>query len=181
MVAIGDADADARAGENLLAVDVEALVESAQDALGDISSLLRVDDPVEQDGELVAAEARHRIGGAHRRAEPGGNLLEHEVSRRVPEAVVDRLEVVEVDEDDGDRETAALHAGERVLNAVGEERAIRKTRDRVVERLMRQLVLERLLLADVAAVEDDAADVLLLKKVGLLYLELQPRAVPVSQ
>ena len=68
-----------------------------------------------------------------------------------------------------------------MLNAVGEERAIRKTRDRVVERLMRQLVLERLLLADVAAVEDDAADVLLLKKVGLLYLELQPRAVPVSQ
>ena len=46
---------------------------------------------------------------------------------------------------------------------------------------MRQLVLERLLLADVAAVEDDAADVLVLEQVGVLHLEAKRRAVTVLE
>ena len=66
---------------------------------------------------------------------------------------------------------------ERVLDAVGEERAVREVGDRVVERLVCELVLERLALADVAAVEHDSADVLVLEQVGVLHLELQPTAV----
>ena len=44
--------------------------------------------------------------------------------------------------------------------------------DRVVERLVGELLLERLALADVAAVEDDAADVLVVEQVGVQDLEL---------
>ena len=71
-----------------------------EDAPGDVGGLLRVDDAVEQDGELVAAEAGDGVGRPHGRLEPGGDLLQHEVAGGVTEAVVDRLEVVEVDEDD---------------------------------------------------------------------------------
>ena len=77
--------------------------------------------------------------------------------------------------------SAADRAHDRVLDAVGEERAVGEPGDRVVERLVRELVLERLALADVAAVQDDAADVLVVEQVGVLHLELQPRAVAVPE
>ena len=46
---------------------------------------------------------------------------------------------------------------------------------------MRELVLERLALADVATVQDDAADVLVLQQVRVLNLELEPCAVAVPE
>ena len=70
---------------------------------------------------------------------------------------------------------------DRVRDAVGEERAVGEPRERVVERLVRELVLERLPLADVAAVQHDAADVLVLEQVGVLHLELEPGAVAVPE
>ena len=75
---------------------------------------------------------------------------------------------------------AALGAHQRVLDAVGEQRAVGELRDRVVECLVCKLLLERLALADVAAVEHDAADVLVVEEVGVLDLERQRRAVPVA-
>ena len=61
------------------------------------------------------------------------------------EAVVDRLEVVEVDEQDG-QPAAAPRCGsdERVLEAVDEQRPVGEPGQRVVERLVAELVLERL-------------------------------------
>ena len=44
-----------------------------------------------------------------------------------------------------------------------------------------QLVLEGLALADVAAVEDDAAHVLVVDEIGVLHLEVQPGAVPMAE
>ena len=180
-LAVGEADADARARVDLLAVDLELTLERAEDPPRDVRRLLGVLDPVEQDGELVAAEARDGVGRAHRCLEPARDLLQDGVAGRVAEAVVDRLEVVEVDEHDADRRAASDRAHERVLDAVGEQRAVGEVRDGVVERLVRELVLERLPLADVAAVQDDAADVLVLEQVGVLHLELEPRAVAMPE
>src|SRR5262245_63470210 len=97
------------------------------------------------------------------------------------EAVVDRLEVVEVEEHDGDVLVLAPRAGERVPDTLREQRPVREPGDRVVEGLMRELLLERLALADVAAVEDDPADVLVAEQVGAVELELVRRAVAVIQ
>src|SRR5207247_36323 len=63
---------------------------------------------------------------------------EEPIAGLVPEAVVDRLEGVEVEKKDCDRLLAAVHAVERVLEAVGEERAVRELGERVVEGLMRE-------------------------------------------
>ena len=75
------------------------------------------------------------------------------------EAVVDGLEVVEVDEEHGDEVPPPRPALERVRDPLREERAVRETRERVVERLVRELLLERTALGDVARGDDDAADV----------------------
>ena len=55
---------------------------------------------------------------------------------------------------------------ESVLHAVGEERAVGEVGDRIVEGLMGELLLERLPLADVAAVQDDPTYVLVLAGVA---------------
>ena len=68
-----------------------------------------------------------------------------------------------------------------MLHAVCEERAVGEARDGVVEGLMGELILERLALADVAAVEDDAANVLVLQEVGVLDFELEPGPVAVPE
>src|SRR5471032_323356 len=68
-----------------------------------------------------------------------------------------------------------------MLDAIGEEGAVREIRDRVVERLVSELLLEELALADVAPVQDDAADVLVAEQLGALNLELQLPAVVVFQ
>ena len=58
-------------------------------------------DVVEEDRELVAAEAPGRVLRADDREEPLGDHREHGVGVDMAERVVDGLEVVEVDEQDG--------------------------------------------------------------------------------
>ena len=71
----------------------------------------------------------------------------------------------------------AARAGDGVADALDEQRAVGEAGDRVVEGLVRELLLEGLALADVAAVEDDAADVLVVEQVRVQDLEL-PRRSP---
>ena len=56
---------------------------------------------LDQDRELVAAEARHRVAVTHRRGEPRRHHGQQAVAGGVPEAVVDDLEAVEVEVQDG--------------------------------------------------------------------------------
>ena len=67
-----------------------------------------------------------------------------------PSAVVDALEVVEVEEQDGHGLAGACRPGEGVLDAVAEQRLVGEVGERVVERLVGELALEALLLGDVA-------------------------------
>ena len=60
------------------------------------------------------------------------------------EAVVDGLEVVEVEVQHRGRPPAADGPGQGVTEAVEEERAVRQAGQDVVERLVAELVLERL-------------------------------------
>ena len=53
---------------------------------------------MEEHDEFLAAEPHHSIGAAHGRAQLRRDALEHDVTDCVPAAVVDGLEVVEVDE-----------------------------------------------------------------------------------
>ena len=94
---------------------------------------------VEQHGELVAAEPRRGVRRAHCALHAPADLGEHLVADRMAERVVDRLEVVEIEEQHGGRPVSARHSG---LDPLGEERAVRQPGEDVVERLVAQPLLQ---------------------------------------
>jgi len=92
-----------------------------------------------QDRELVAAQARDGVARAQRVAQPLAGDLQQPVTGGVAERVVDPLEVVEVEE----RDHRGLTAGQRLGDAALEQRAVRETRERVLEREPAQLGIAR--------------------------------------
>ena len=96
--------------------DREGLGEGGGDAVGDRHRLVLVGEAVDQDAELVAAEAGDDVAGAQVGAQPRRHRAQQLVAGVVAEAVVDQLEVVEVEEEDPDRRAgdgAALAARRR--------------------------------------------------------------------
>ena len=64
------------------------------------------------------------------------DLLQQAVARVVAERVVDLLEVIEVDQHHGRGHVRAAAGGDRLLDAVAEERAVGQAGERVVQRLV---------------------------------------------
>ena len=106
-------DADAGADADRLVAGRHALGERGEDPLGDHHDVLGPVEAVEQDGELVAAEARDGVARAHARAQALGDRDQQLVADRVAERVVDGLEVVDVDEQDGDGRIGLARAPRR--------------------------------------------------------------------
>jgi hypothetical protein len=131
---------------------------------------------VEQQGELVAAQSRQGVAQSTRLDEALGNGLEQLVARVVAETVVHLLEAVQIDEQHRERGARAGRAGERLLQAIAEERAVRQHREAVVERLPRQLLLEAHPLGDVSGIQDDAADTPVGTEIGDVRFEVAPLA-----
>ena len=155
--------------------------EQVEDPLREIGRVVAVRDILEQDGEFVAAEACGDVGAADVGVEATCDLDEHIVPGRMSQRIVDRLEVVEVEEDDGRRATRAPRTRHRLAHLLGEHGAVGEPGDGVVERLVRKFRLEALAFADVARIEQDPADVLVIDEVGEQDLELACLAVMVDQ
>ena len=100
-VGLGDAGADG--GPDCAAADLAArLGEGDADALG--SDVGRADAGTRQQGaELLAAEAADEIGAAQRLQRRVAERVQHFVARAMTEGVVDRLEGVEVEQNDRQR------------------------------------------------------------------------------
>lgn len=97
--------------------------------------------------ELVAADAREHVLGAQAGAHAPRGIAQDDVSDRVPERVVDALEVVEVEQH---RQQAAARAARarRFARQRGLERAaIREAGERIVMRLLLELARDALQLA----------------------------------
>ena len=103
------------------------------DPLGDADRVTLIHHVLGQDRELVAAEAGHRVAGAHGLLQPRGDCGEKLVAGRVSQRVVDELELVEVEEEDGDRSLLVPRASQRVLETVEEEVAVRQAGEGIVE------------------------------------------------
>ena len=135
-------DANRGGGEELVAVEVEGAGERLLDAGGHVGGVGRPLDAVEQDGELVAAEAGHRVHPADAVFEPAREVDEEAVAEVVAERVVDDLEAVEIDEEDGEAVGGgALGPLDGEAQAVGEARAVGQARERVVEGELVNLLL----------------------------------------
>ena len=105
----------------------------------------RVADVVQEHGELVAAQARREVAGLQRAEQAPGDGLQQLVADRVAERVVDRLEVVEVQEED---RVVAPARGEQLAEPVEEERAVGQPGQRVVEGLVLEAALQLAQLGD---------------------------------
>ena len=95
----GDADAAGGGGRAGLARDVE--VQGLEDAPGHLGDVVLGPDILNEHGELVASEPGRRVEGPQAFGEVRRHPLQQLVSFAVAQAVVHRLEVVEVDEQHG--------------------------------------------------------------------------------
>ena len=83
---------------------------------------------LDQQRELIPADARQGVRAAHASAQVVRDLAKHRVAGIVSERVVDDLEAIQVEEQHRRRGAGALCASERLVQLVIEEQAIRETR-----------------------------------------------------
>ena len=96
----------------------------------------------EQQGELVAAEPGREVVVPDAALDPLGDRAEEPVAGGVAEGVVHDLEVVEVEEQDGEDASRAASSARLSLDLLGEHRPVREPRQRVVVGLVAELLLE---------------------------------------
>src|SRR5829696_2767170 len=110
----------------------------AQDPLGEHAGGGQV-GVLGQDGELVAAEAADGVVLAQAAAQPSRDLAQQPVAGAVAEAVVDHLEVVEVDEEHGQAAAVPAGPGQGVPDPVVEQGPVGQVGQAVVEVLVLEL------------------------------------------
>src|SRR6266511_1594003 len=126
---------------------------------------------------LATAQAGEGVPVPHTAGQPLRDVAEELVSGVVAEAVVDHLEVVQIDEEQAD---SLPSLPERVLQPVLEQGPVRQAGQRVVERLLGQPLLVQRPLGDVTGVEYQTADGRVVKKVCDGHLEA-PGRLPVPE
>src|SRR6185437_5385077 len=115
--------AGAATDSDLAAIDVERLRQLLDHARGhDLGRLARA--IFDQHGELVAAKPRDRVSLADTGQQTVARGDKRGVARHVAEAVVDDLETVEVQKQDGDGRVRARGTGQRVAEPVGKQRPV---------------------------------------------------------
>ena len=89
--------------------------------------LVLVPRPEAEDRELVAADARDRVALADDVLESAGKADQYLVTCAVAADVVDLLEPVQVERDDGERLPGPARAAKSLLDALVEQHAVRQT------------------------------------------------------
>src|SRR5207302_1884837 len=131
------------ADEELAAVDDERSGEGAEEPLGQHAGVVGRRETRRADDELVAPHAGDRVAGPGVPHEALGHLAEDLVAGQVAEAIVDLLEPVEVEHEDGRVGQAAPRLLHGKGKAVAEQQLVGRTGERIVERLVADLVDER--------------------------------------
>jgi hypothetical protein len=174
--ALAQRDPDARPDLDLMAPCRHGLTERLEDAPPDVGESRAV--ALDQDRELVAPQARDHVRLAQAARETVRHPDQQLIAGRVPVAVVDLLELVEVEEEH--RHLIASRATPQgPLDLIVEQRAIGEAGEAVVEGLMRQLLLQRTTLAHVPRGEDDPAHSRVVPKVRDNALGVPPGSVGV--
>src|SRR5439155_3598531 len=119
-----DGDADARLQLQHEPVNLERLLQRTSNSLRDKQGARAVVRAQKNERELVAAEARHSVGGARNAPKAFGEMLEHRIPRLMTERVVDLLEAIEVEQHQRESRAAALRREERLLEPIVEEPAV---------------------------------------------------------
>ena len=146
-VHVGQADAEADGQAS--AADGDGLGEGIQHVPADRGGGRQVVDAFTEDHELVASVAGHRAGDPDRGPQPSRHRGEQGVAGGVTEALVDRLEAVDVEEQGGHQRRALTDAGDGPLGPVQEQGAVGQPGDLVDQRPVGQVALVGPALGDV--------------------------------
>ena len=97
-------------------------MERLLDAFGDRRHVRGIGDLLHENRKLVSAKTRDRVGRADTPVQPAGHRHQQLIADHVPEAIVDRLELVDIHEEHRDRPLASparlAAARSRSMNAV---------------------------------------------------------------
>ncbi len=96
-VGTGVSESQAATQQQALAIDPVGLAKAFDDAFGDPLGALRIATGVQQQGELVAAQARQAVAVLHEAAQAVDHLQDQAVAALVAEGIVDVTEVVQVE------------------------------------------------------------------------------------
>ena len=135
---------------------------------------------LEQDTELVAADARDHVALAHAALEQLGDLDQRLVARAMAESVVDRLEPVQIDEQHGRMAVIAADAGDQPLELALETPPVGKVDETVLVREMVELLDSLLQLRHLAAKAADFSRQPLHIRFICYLVRHCPRACPVK-
>ncbi len=127
----GERHADAAAGQDFAAIEDDRSQEGVDEMIGHLAGFFGRQVPL-QDGEFVAAKAGEEGVGADTIAQALGHDLEEGVARRVALGVVQRLEVVEVDHEQGERLAARFGGFLRDFKLADQHGAVWKVGQAVV-------------------------------------------------
>ncbi len=136
----GDGDPDRDRRLHLLFGDDERLGQCLERALGELVDVELVGQPGQEDGELVATHPGHGVLAADRLHQAVAHLLDQLVAGGMAEGVVDRLEVVDVDEEHAHRLAHPPRAHELLLHAVLEQPPVGEPGQGVVPGHVRDLL-----------------------------------------
>ena len=119
------------------------------DTLRDHEHLALAVDTVAQHDELVATEPGDRVGRPQRRLDAPRHVDQHDVTGIVAERVVDRLEVVDIEEQHPYDRRLPCRTGQCQADVVEQQRAVRQTGQRLVRGAVGELQLSFPALGDV--------------------------------
>jgi hypothetical protein len=159
-----DRDAERGRQPQALAFILEAhLRDRAGNAVGQHAQHL-VGDVRDQDREFVSAQAREYLIAAHLPADLAGHPDQHRVAGAVAEGIVDVLEIVQVEEQQGDARIVALGVRDHARKLLVEPVAVIEAGQRIalgqVDQLVRGLALARDVLEQPQPPDRPAVDVL---------------------
>ena len=84
-----------------MAAELQRLAQYREQFAGDALDLVALGGLLQNDDELVAAEPRHHIARTQRATQPAADLHQQHVAGVMAQRVVDDLEPVEIDEQQG--------------------------------------------------------------------------------
>ncbi len=106
---------------------------------------------MEEDRELIAGHARHGIMLAGDRRKPAADDVEEAIARFVAEAIIDRLEAVEIDQHQIEIvDWRPSRGADIAIDAVEQQRPVGQAGDAVMDRIVEKLVLSAACRGDVA-------------------------------
>ena len=145
-----DADADAGAQRNVVAVEQQRAADAGQQALGDHGHHRDVAAIVDQDGELVATLPADRVLLLDRLLQAPRHFEQDTITDPRAEGVVEPLEMVQVEQQQGNQGIPAAPIGHRMRHGRLQGNAVGQGGQRVVAEQEKNPVSRFLTLGDIA-------------------------------